>query len=157
MRGEHYLESVEPGASRGSSPHARGTRFLQLSTSYIPRFIPACAGNTFAPIAPFAILGGSSPHARGTLSITLVVNILRRFIPACAGNTLAMALAWARRAVHPRMRGEHAFISHLRVLVIGSSPHARGTLLTETDQIRSIRFIPACAGNTHRRQQSCRG
>ena len=47
------------------------------------------------------------------------------------------------------MRGEHScWISCLRILK-GSSPHARGTLLSYCTGVCFIGIIPACAGNTY--------
>ncbi len=58
-------------------------------------------------------------------------------------------------AVHPRMRGEHTSKHAIRPASqsTGSSPHARGTraiVLGEggPSDAKSLRFIPACAGNT---------
>ena len=50
--------------------------------------------------------------------------------------------------VHPRMRGEHRFNLIEDLGNLGSSPHARGTLLPTTSSKSWKRFIPACAGNT---------
>ena len=51
--------------------------------------------------------------------------------------------------VHPRPRGEHLKMMRLWRILIGSSPPARGTLLTQVSVIVRSRFIPARAGNTH--------
>ena len=52
----------------------------------------------------------------------------RRFIPACAGNTVMKLPSGS--------------------VTSGSSPHARGTPVSETHARLWRRFIPACAGNT---------
>ena len=86
MRGEHTFRIVFINATRGSSPHARGTlRFTSIHTINV-RIIPACAGNTagtnhvmrsttdhprmrgeHVQRAVVCISDdGSSPHARGT-------------------------------------------------------------------------------------------
>ena len=91
---------------------------------------------------------GSSPHARGlhTVSITLVA--ARGIIPACAGFTSARAfIAWMR-ADHPRMRGVYAATARVPVTAGGSSPHARGLLITVVMGLPEARIIPACAGFT---------
>ena len=46
MRGEHPDRRRIPRALPGSSPHARGTRADTQARAALPRFIPACAGNT---------------------------------------------------------------------------------------------------------------
>ena len=45
------------------------------------------------------------------------------------------------------MRGERLCVSDVASTLIGSSPHARGTLEEQFVIWRPIRFIPACAGN----------
>jgi len=96
----------------------------------LPRFIPACAGNTTPNNSPPPACIGSSPHARGTLSPVHGDQFGHRFIPACAGNTPVSGFAKDAGAVHPRMRGEHYYA------------------LEEVQG--DVRFIPACAGNTTR-------
>ena len=46
------------------------------------------------------------------------------------------------------MRGEHSSPRHITQCGCGSSPHARGTRESSGTTTASIRFIPACAGNT---------
>jgi len=46
------------------------------------------------------------------------------------------------------MRGEHLSSTASRVVAVGSSPHARGTLRQAGDLVDHLRLIPACAGNT---------
>ena len=70
-----------------------------------------------------------------------------RFIPACAGNASTRHPAAHARPVHPRMRGERAVAAALACAPVGSSPHARGTLLRPPLQRQALWFIPACAGN----------
>ena len=91
----------------GSSPLARGTLTVVACSGAAIRFIPAGAGNTFAPAArigraavhprwrgehdhqqPVTNAGlGSSPLARGTHVQPVDGEVERRFIPAGAGNT----------------------------------------------------------------------
>ena len=52
--------------------------------------------------------------------------------------------------VHPRLRGELDSIDPYSIDECGSSPLARGTLLGGPSSGRSLRFIPACAGNSLR-------
>ena len=51
--------------------------------------------------------------------------------------------------VYPRWRGEHAVMAIGHAAGGGLSPLARGTQIEIDQQIRSARFIPAGAGNTH--------
>ena len=91
---------------------------------------------------------GSSPHARGTRDDLIGKERGHGIIPACAGNTVRRHSPFPAVRDHPRMRGEHRSSSVGGGVVVGSSPHARGT------QCGAIVFhvdhgiIPACAGNT---------
>ena len=134
------------------------------------RFIPACAGNTRRagwmviqpsvhprmrgehppPPRKFDGSSGSSPHARGTRALQRPAGAGHRFIPACAGNTTGVSSNVELAAVHPRMRGEHWQATSCGKRCSGSSPHARGTPIANIGLTNTIRFIPACAGNTSR-------
>ena len=147
MRGERDDGAGPAGHVHGSSPHARGTHWQDVSCQRECRFIPACAGNAHykrlrlirQPVHPrmrgerlpgnryHRAAGGSSPHARGTLKR-----------PTCASSI---------RTVHPRMRGERNAEVPQAVTQAGSSPHARGTPDLRNALGRNNRFIPACAGN----------
>ena len=70
---------------------------------------------------------GSSPHARGTRNASRCAGTRPGIIPACAGNTVRLACCRGRIGDHPRMRGEHAVLSLFSIMIMGSSPHARGT------------------------------
>ena len=168
-RGEHAGRIRPQSDSRGSSPHARGTRrrFPRLPVAI--RFIPARAGNTGSTstlnsnktvhprtrgehamkVDEHHEVIGSSPHARGTPIEELGARINDRFIPARAGNTHRARARAACRAVHPRTRGEHTHIAAGPNIKFGSSPHARGTPPSALNMVTISRFIPARAGNTH--------
>ena len=109
----------------GSSPRARGTHRDQRAKELVPRFIPACAGNTGIARAATdrrtvhprvrgehrrayqraVVVAGSSPRARGTRDHKLSSRRWHRFIPACAGNTTRRTPPTRRRAVHPACAG----------------------------------------------------
>ena len=170
MRGEHCSSTLSLTPRRGSSPHARGTPWkLQVGGAF-SGIIPACAGNTFPLMIspPFggdhprmrgehcsnrsfsSPCQGSSPHARGTHSGSPWVPLDQGIIPACAGNTWSRCRAHPSRRDHPRMRGEHLSTCSVTSAKKGSSPHARGTLVTGADVVLFPGIIPACAGNTVR-------
>ena len=48
MRGEHVITGTGTSEYTGSSPHARGTRYMIVVKYRRVGIIPACAGNTFA-------------------------------------------------------------------------------------------------------------
>ena len=70
-----------------------------------------------------------------------------RVIPAYAGNAPSCATRARGSPVHPPMRGERLPCPDQAWPHLGSSPHARGTLLGKNPQRAIERFIPACAGN----------
>ena len=131
------------------------------------RFIPACARNAREG-APSAKNGsvhprirgeragpgsdrtkpvGSSPHARGTRQGLTREPGRHRFILACAGNACAGRPRLPQSAVHPRMCGECLPAASTTSILIGSSPHVRGTPPGYRLPAAQRRSIPACAGN----------
>ena len=54
------------------------------------------------------------------------------------------------KSVHPRVCGEQASVGYLSDFVCGSSPRVRGTGIENLISKDPNRFIPACAGNSHR-------
>ncbi len=133
----------------GSSPRVRGTPKSSTVRRWIPRFIPACAGNSTIAVSASCRIAGSSPRVRGTRRAAgrsspspavhprvcgeLAAKLGKapdgvRFIPACAGNSTAV-------------------LSRASDLA-GSSPRVRGTRAVVVGSRRPIRFIPACAGNS---------
>ena len=167
-RGEHREFKDFLGGQLGSSPRARGTHDEWLQEQAKQRFIPASAGNTdlknfrpgLLPVHPRergehdwleptnSAICGSSPRARGTPARPSLERLHGRFIPASAGNTAAWTSACARCTVHPRERGEHAFVFTSSARSTGSSPRARGTPPKPSQSGHMARFIPASAGNT---------
>ena len=135
MRGEHVPGGVRAFLLPGSSPRARGT---QDRGEHASRAIMSAWG------------GGSSPRARGTRRVTPHRQARNRFIPACAGNTCTCGWRMPARTVHPRVRGEHNDCRLGRCPLAGSSPRARGTPTCPIAGRLTLRFIPACAGNTVR-------
>jgi len=100
---------------------------------------------------------GSSPRVRGTLLGQHHPMIGDRFIPACTGNCILCAVASAGKAVHPRVYGELGPWVDTEVLDHGSSPRVRGTPPIAYAPITSIRFIPACTGNSFPKRSSSSG
>ena len=125
--GEHVDATSQALSRIGSSPRVRGTLRVHRRIVLVPRFIPACAGNTgdtppggssksvhprvcgehSQSTAPGPCTPGSSPRVRGTLAAGNPRLTCPRFIPACAGNTLRWWSPIAIRPVHPRVCGEH--------------------------------------------------
>ena len=166
--GEHATHDELMQGIHGSSPRVRGTHLPQNRSQSIPRFIPACAGNTvFSSSKPRRLTvhprvcgehlaksqswshpSGSSPRVRGTLTRAKSERASKRFIPACAGNTDCWVGKIVGAAVHPRVCGEHCRCLWQIAISYGSSPRVRGTLDDQVLPFLWSRFIPACAGNT---------
>ena len=152
----------------GSSPHARGLPRSQSSCLILSGIIPACAGFTTPREDVTGIMRdhprmrgvygitrrgerpaeGSSPHARGLRPARIVTADTYRIIPACAGFTDRLPARQVQDTDHPRMRGVYAEAFALPVIEGGSSPHARGLLVTPAEQESRGGIIPACAGFT---------
>ena len=154
--------------NRGSSPHTRGAPPHQERPSRWGGIIPAYAGSTPRPMGLTisrwdhprirgehqpALVGevqqqGSSPHTRGALYQPVHGVNLKRIIPAYAGSTSTGSSSSARRADHPRIRGEHLDHRHPPGAGAGSSPHTRGALSRSSRSRTGGGIIPAYAGST---------
>ena len=71
-----------------------------------------------------------------------------RLIPARAGKTLFATKTASEASAHPRFRGENACPFVGFSVIMGSSPLARGKLVTEPTIRKLCGIIPACAGKT---------
>ena len=131
----------------GSSPRVRGTVSRSRRQSFQPRFIPACAGNSFSSMNSRAfgsvhprvcgeqisngindiLDSGSSPRVRGTGDTRYPKTRQGRFIPACAGNRVRGFGCTSFGAVHPRVCGEQVRWIDCHFSGDGSSPRVRGT------------------------------
>ncbi len=109
---------------------------------------PRVCGEHLLRITHTVQRAGSSPRVRGTRLVGVERAIVLRFIPACAGNTGHAGRAAKNSPVHPRVCGEHAHSRAGRGGLNGSSPRVRGTPARTGIDEKTIRFIPACAGNT---------
>ena len=168
MRGEHFCFSRYLMQKLGSSPHARGARKYCHMRPRASGIIPACAGSTMDSVHWRGCGGdhprmrgeharetnaatatrGSSPHARGAQNKHLIGCVLQGIIPACAGSTNLAHILLNIRRDHPRMRGEHYTVATIFIILMGSSPHARGALSKSPLRWDGARIIPACAGST---------
>ena len=152
----------------GSSPRVRGTLNRPPCRAVTNRFIPACAGNSLLAAVEARLvtvhprvcgelsahasfrrhMAGSSPRVRGTPTSTTRMGSRCRFIPACAGNSRPRRPSRRGRPVHPRVCGELPRERKARGALVGSSPRVRGTRRHADAGPDSLRFIPACAGNS---------
>ena len=108
---------------------------------------PRTCGEHMLSAASRSTTSGSSPHVRGTFHASRYVAQSHRFIPARAGNMQLKSDVNGRLTVHPRTCGEHRSRVTSSSVVIGSSPHVRGTSSIAFALSAQVRFIPARAGN----------
>ena len=100
----------------------------------------------------FAIWGmGSSPLARGIFDKQINAFNHQGIIPARAGNIISGVGGVKVYRDHPRSRGEYRAGVSSRVILMGSSPLARGICTTPFQIPDRPGIIPARAGNI------CRG
>ena len=164
---------------RGSSPHVRGALKQDVARLRTAGIIPACAGSTQIGLEVIPCGGdhprmcgehaklaqalhcnvGSSPHVRGARVRMRGTAPLRGIIPACAGSPGFFRCCSPGCRDHPRMCGEHSGGSAVGNSIGGSSPHVRGALRNERENIGKNGIIPACAGSTSTgiRFRSCSG
>ena len=114
-------------------------------------------GDHYLELPLSAIVRGTSPHARGPRNRRRLTRTAPGNIPACAGTTRFTVSTYAEPREHPRMRGDHPFISLGFVTVPGTSPHARGPQYLHLKTLRCLGNIPACAGTTKARRSVAQG
>ena len=156
------------GSHAGSSPRVRGKLRYRHYPLLVARIIPAhagqtccrrrpsrsrpdhpraCGANSFTPAFNWPSTG-SSPRMRGKLREPLRVLHDIRIIPAHAGQTSwAVSVRYAF-ADHPRACGANLPEAYLVRDVLGSSPRMRGKRHGDRAQPRTLRIIPAHAGQT---------
>ena len=152
----------------GSSPLARGLLGVPVRGSGVRRIIPARAGFT-APAARIRIAEPDHPRSRGVYSLGCVRWEERRgssplarglpvpgrghpaggrIIPARAGFTGSASRECSRVTDHPRSRGVYESTNRVFGNSKGSSPLARGLLMSSSIRHTKQGIIPARAGFT---------
>ena len=155
-------------AMSGSSPRMRG-KLLLIEPEYLAsRIIPAHAGQTSSrnsyghhysdhpracganlnPRRLFFSTTGSSPRMRGKRRRRdeAVKNL--RIIPAHAGQTVGSLEQFQIDSDHPRACGANQGVVKDVFVLDGSSPRMRGKRSGAWNSFKSIRIIPAHAGQT---------
>ena len=166
VRGERVWMVIDPGATFGSAPRARGTVAEVQPGPRRRRLSPACAGNGRAracaappTTAQPRVRGerptgwwwngtptGSAPRARGT-GLALAGGDLRtRLSPACAGNGRPPHAARGPVPAQPRVRGERGTPTLENQYAAGSAPRARGTARSPLRGHRPGRLSPRVRG-----------
>ncbi len=140
----------------GSSPRVRGTHLPEPGAQSSARIIPACAGNTSRSSLTGSVIADYSPRVRRTRSRTPPKLFPKRIIPACAGDTCLRIECHGVSPDHPRVCGGHRIMALGLDLSRGSSPRVWGTRSVIRASARSVRIIPACAGDTSVRSDGAR-
>ena len=109
---------------------------------------PRWRGEDLEEGARVTVLDGSSPLARGGHVIVHDDREAVRLIPAGAGRTMISVAVICPPGAHPRWRGEDGAEDPGDAPGQGSSPLARGGLLSDLQADVSERLIPAGAGRT---------
>ena len=146
-----YKVTRSPGCtSHGSSPLARGLLCGTADEWGPVGIIPARAGFTLLESQLDIVTRGSSPLARGLLTSLLHDEVVIGIIPARAGFTRGHITGrhWSRD--HPRSRGVYRRFLVVWLILVGSSPLARGLRGDRCSGARGAGIIPARAGFTRR-------
>ncbi len=156
--GEHVDSGVDPAGTIGLSPLSRGTLFHGVTFVAQIRFIPALAGNTRAQV-PVPTVPPVYPRSRGEHAFACAAcSRPAGLSPLSRGTRNSLHCSLLKSPVYPRSRGEHSPLRTIVISISGLSPLSRGTLDLCCSAIRILRFIPALAGNTSRRNSppNCR-
>ena len=147
----------------------RGTPDQACRSTVSEGIIPAYAGNTACiraycemngdhprvcgehsdTTADNSSMTGSSPRMRGTRGGAPLPPWLQGIIPAYAGNTRTHTVVKEGSRDHPRVCGEHVYMTNPDLLDPGSSPRMRGTRGVVSTCLLYVGIIPAYAGNTY--------
>ena len=107
----------------------------------------ACGANVRG--ARYAVLrDGSSPRVRGKPGGDPPVGHQLRIIPARAGQTPACSHCRRTFPDHPRACGANLLLNSVSSRLFGSSPRVRGKPTVCVPPTRTVRIIPARAGQT---------
>ena len=145
--------------SEGSSPHTRGAPPTPQIGGRRWSDHPRIRGEHIHRRLLLGHGAGSSPHTRGAHLHARSRISGDRIIPAYAGSTRLIRSSGSKSPDHPRIRGEHVFLSSGSKRPKGSSPHTRGALPVPQGVASLDGIIPAYAGSTltsSSRRRSCR-
>ena len=109
---------------------------------------PRACGANFRPVSRGCSRFGSSPRVRGKRCKLRQLKQQIRIIPARAGQTNIESTLRYRRTDHPRACGANDHPTCGKVSENGSSPRVRGKPDASSRNGRSVRIIPARAGQT---------
>jgi len=138
----------------GSIPACAGEPSTSRTPPSAATVDPRMRGGAFTGLFLLGMREGRSPHARGSHAYLSERPVRRGSIPACAGEPRGAAAPQGQRQVDPRMRGGATVIGKRPPLLMGRSPHARGSPWCLISLRFMSRSIPACAGEPNSRLAS---
>ena len=164
--GEAYVAEPFYTTIPGLSPHTRGSHRRGDQRQRRKRSIPAHTGKPQSPSVRAAISTvyprthgeaphpstassanrGLSPHTRGSRGLRPSRKCCSRSIPAHTGKPRRAASGSARRPVYPRTHGEAVGAPAVIAVVVGLSPHTRGSPPPLGPSLFAPRSIPAHTG-----------
>ena len=145
MRGNRRLRVLEI-CREGSIPACAGEPARPHSSAPWPRVYPRVCGGTRRSCAWPWHRRGLSPRVRGNQATTCLWTAWRGSIPACAGEPGIPVGQPQLTTVYPRVCGGTAAMRGRSRRPAGLSPRVRGNRPVLLYPLRSIRSIPACAG-----------
>ena len=145
MRGNPLQYSRRHNRQR-SIPACAGEPWTLAPWSMAPGVYPRVCGGTQLSHQVLPTAWGLSPRVRGNLALSGLAADGLGSIPACAGEPPA-AIGFPRRlAVYPRVCGGTNDLIRTQPGYEGLSPRVRGNLIALCQYPRTLRSIPACAG-----------
>ena len=148
------------------TPHARGSTFITTIVACCSHVYPACAGIDHGLSAVFLVIfrlprmrgdrprstavstsaATFTPHARGSTPYPGCKPRSHHVYPACAGIDPRMNGEGSSLSSLPRMRGDRPYSSMHSFILVGFTPHARGSTFSPIPIRLSACVYPACAG-----------
>ena len=145
VRGNLAADAVR-GGNAGSIPACAGEPPKPAGTRPNRRVYPRVCGGTRASSSRRSWASGLSPRVRGNPAADGRGHGAGRSIPACAGEPVVTQHHRPPMGVYPRVCGgtQHSQVSLF--VRVGLSPRVRGNPSRSTAPSRTVRSIPACAG-----------
>ena len=147
MRGAQLQFGQNFDGGRITPAYAGSTSRKSLENSGFPDHPRICGEHTPSP-PPTQFFRGSPPHMRGARACSSRATAASRITPAYAGSTTTGRQSGDSFRDHPRICGEHTWVTFFTFVNIGSPPHMRGALRNNPPDCDRIRITPAYAGST---------
>ena len=148
MRGNRLADYPQP-VRRGSIPAYAGEPLAVSGPSPAPGVYPRVCGGTVVSETAAGGVKGLSPRMRGNQADDGLLILEAGSIPAYAGEPIRAAATWNPVTVYPRVCGGTVPSFCCSWPGHGLSPRMRGNRPIWTEWRRSLRSIPAYAGEPY--------